>query len=121
MLTYAQLSSAAPALKAAIEGLDTFVKLTVKPVCATTIYYTDGEANGAIANIQFGIKHAGKGTKYINMQKTEVITNDTVYESVYVFDGGKVKWHFVQRLTQEEFAPYRAATEQWLAACAASV
>jgi hypothetical protein len=89
MFTLDQLTAALPTLEEAFRTLDNFHSLSIKWVCPTTVYYTDGEVKGAIANLTIGRKNP----KYVpgRFQESEI-----QHCSMYIFPDGKITSHFMR-------------------------
>ena len=92
MFTLDQLTAALPTLEEAFRTIDGFHSLSIKWVCPTTVYYTDGEARGAVANLTIGRKNPKHVPGKVDLSKPEV-----QYCSMYIFPDGKIMSHFMRR------------------------
>ena len=101
MFTLDQLTAALPTLEEAFRTIDDFHSLSIKWVCPTTVYYTDGEARGAVANLQI----ARKNPTYVpgRLDKPEI-----QYCSMYIFPDGKIMSHFMK------WSPTYTTTSQYV-------
>jgi hypothetical protein len=91
MFTLDQLTAALPTLDEAFRTIDGFDSLTIKWVCPTHVYYTDGEARGAIANLQIGRKNP----KHVP-GKIDLSNHKVQHCSMYIFPDGKIMSHFMK-------------------------
>ena len=91
MYTLEQLTKALPTLEEAFRTLANFHSLSIKPVCGAHSYYTDGEAQGAVAVLTIGRKNPKHVAGYIDLAKP-----DFEYCSLYIFPDGKIMTHFMK-------------------------
>jgi hypothetical protein len=91
MYTLEQLTKALPTLEEAFRTIDDFDSVSIKHVCGANVYYTDGEAHGAIATLTIGRKNPRH-----KPGKVDLSNPDVEYDSLYIFPDGRIMSHFMQ-------------------------
>ena len=91
MYTLEQLTKALPTLEEAFRTIDDFDSVSIKHVCGANVYYTDGEAHGAVANLTIGRKNPRH-----KPGKVDLSNPDVEYDSLYIFPDGRIMSHFMQ-------------------------
>ena len=112
MFTLEQLTLALSALKESFDTFNNFHSLSIRDVSATNVYYTDGEARGAIAMLIIGRKNPNHTPGHID-------NPDTAFCCLYIFPDGKIKSHFMK--WNDSFpntSDYVTHVKNWLAALA---
>ena len=91
MYTLEQLTNALPTLEEAFRTIDDFRSLSIKHMCGTHAYYTDGETQGAVAVLTIGRKNPKHVPGKIDLSKPPV-----EYCNLYIFPDGKIMSHFMK-------------------------
>ena len=110
MHTLDQLTTALPTLEEAFHTIDDFVSVSIKHVCGTNVYYTDGEANGAVANLTIGRKNPRHKPGKVDLSNPAV-----EYDSMYIFPDGRIMSHFMQYKGYTTTSQYVKCVGIWLA------
>jgi hypothetical protein len=110
MLTLEKLTTALPTLEEAFRTIDDFSSLSIKWVCGAHVYYTDGEANGAVATLQIGRKNPKHVPGKIDLAKPDV-----EYCNMYIFPDGRIMSHFMKYDGYTTTSQYVKCVGIWLA------
>lgn len=109
MHTLDQLTTALPTLEEAFRTIDDFVSVSINHVCGANVYYTDGEAGGAVATLTIGRKNPKHVPGRIDLSKPDV-----EYCSMYIFPDGKIMSHFMKWSPYTTTSQYVKCVGIWL-------
>lgn len=108
MFTLDQLVAASSVLEASLQTLSNFHSLSIYNVTNTHVYYTDGEARGAIATTQIGRKNPNHIPGRLDKPAVQ-------YCNLYIFPDGRVMSHFMQRdESYKNTSEYVTFVKNWL-------
>ncbi len=85
MYTLEKVKEALPSLDTEMKKIPTILSVKVTHVSPAHVYYTDGEAQGTIAVIQFESK----------ITNPDPFTPKSTFENFYLFPDGRLLTHFV--------------------------
>lgn len=105
MFTLAQLKDALPALQSTLQTMEGFHSVSIKPVCAAHVYYTDGEAGKAVATFEFGYTTPVHESSCLEKSSMK-------YTTLYVCPDGRMMSHFMNR---DGPHAYVTCVKEWLA------